>query len=52
MVIQVVPLVIAVVGLLMWAMGSNAKVCEAGRILFFCGAFAFTMHAGGKALTF
>jgi hypothetical protein len=52
MVISIVPLIIAIVGLLMWALGSNQKVCEAGRIMFFCGAFAFTMHAGGKSLSF
>jgi hypothetical protein len=52
MVISIVPLIIAIVGLLMWALGSNQKVCEAGKLMFFSGVLVFTMHAGGKTFSF
>ncbi len=43
MLIAIFPLLIAVLGLLMWALAtSNAKVAEAGKILFFCGALITT----------
>lgn len=41
--IAILPLIIAVVGLLLWALASNPKVAEVGRIMFFCGAFVVTM---------
>jgi hypothetical protein len=39
MLIAIYPLAIAIAGLLLWAMASNPKAQEAGRILFFCGTF-------------
>lgn len=50
MVVAIYPLVIAVVGLLMWVLSSNPKVSEAGKILFFCGALVLTMALGSKTL--
>jgi len=35
----VVPLLVLVVGALVYALASNAKVQEMGRIAFFCGLF-------------
>lgn len=40
MVIALVPLFVAIVGLLMWCLASNGKVAEIGKILFFCGTLA------------
>lgn len=45
-----IPLLIAIVGLLLWALSSNPKVAEAGRILFFCGAFVTTAQLGHQKL--
>lgn len=35
MIVAIWPLAILIVGLLMWALSANAKISEAGRILFF-----------------
>lgn len=40
-------LIVAVVGMLLYALATNAKVAEIGRILFFCGALTFTLALGG-----
>lgn len=45
-----IPLLIAILGLLMWALSANPKVAEAGRILFFCGAFVTTLQLGHQKL--
>lgn len=39
--IIVLPLLVAVVGLLMYALSVNPKLQEVGRIMFFCGTLAF-----------
>lgn len=41
-------LLVAVVGLLMYALSANPKLSEAGRIMFFCGLLAFLL--GDQAL--
>lgn len=51
MIIAYVPLLIALIGLLLWALASNATVKEAGRILFFCGVFFTVYHFAGKTTT-
>lgn len=33
-------ILVALIGLLLYALSSNTKVAEVGRILFFCGALA------------
>jgi hypothetical protein len=48
MLIAIFPLVILIVGLLLWVLASNPKVSEAGRLLFFCGAFVLTWKLGGE----
>lgn len=40
------PLLIALVGLLMYALATNSKVIEIGRIMFFCGLLAFLLGGG------
>ena len=50
MLIAVIPLLIMIVDLLLWVLASNAKVSEAGRLLFFCGAFVLTWRLGGETL--
>jgi hypothetical protein len=44
-----VPLLVALVGLLMYALATNAKLVRIGEVLFFCGALVtlFTV-AGGR----
>jgi Na+/phosphate symporter len=39
LIIILIPLLIALVGLLMYAFSANPKLVEVGRILFFCGMF-------------
>lgn len=38
------PLLVAVIGLLMYALCSNPKLQEVGRIMFFCGTFVCLLH--------
>lgn len=42
MLIAIVPVLVLIAGLLLWILASNPKLAEAGRILFFCGAFLTT----------
>ena len=49
-VIAIVPLLVAVVGLLMWFVSGNGKVQELGRLLFFCGALVTLFVMGGKVV--
>jgi Na+/phosphate symporter len=51
MLIAVIPLMFVIVGLLMWALCSNAKLQEAGRIMFFCGLLVLTFSLAGKTVT-
>lgn len=37
MLIAIVPLVVAIIGALVYALASNAKAVELGRALFWCG---------------
>lgn len=39
MITILIPLLIALIGLLMYAFAANPKLSEIGRILFFCGMF-------------
>jgi hypothetical protein len=49
MIIAVAPLVLAIVGLLVWVMAANPKASEAGKILFFCGVLALALSFSGKS---
>lgn len=53
MLIAIWPLVVAVIGALIYALASNSKASELGRIVFFCGFFwlvytlvGHTLHLG------
>ena len=50
MAIAVFPLLIAVVGLLMWFISSNPKVSECGKILFFVGMLALALAESTKSV--
>lgn len=50
--VAVVPLLMAVAGLLMWALSSNAKVSRAGEIRFFCGSLALALSLASKQIHF
>lgn len=39
MITILIPLLVALIGLLMYAFAANGKLVEIGRILFFCGMF-------------
>lgn len=47
-----IPVLVAVLGLLIYVLASNPKVCEIGRILFFCGAFVTTLLLAGQTHKF
>lgn len=52
MLIILLPLLVMVIGCLMYAFAANPKVQELGRILFFVGAFFTVWGASGKVLAF
>jgi Na+/phosphate symporter len=43
-------LVVALAGLLLYALASNPKLVEIGRILFFCGVLVFTLAIGRQTV--
>jgi hypothetical protein len=43
-------LLIALIGVLMYALCANAKLAEIGRILFFCGMLAFLLGVPGQTI--
>jgi Na+/phosphate symporter len=49
MLLVIWPLLIAVIGVLMYALCSNPKLAEIGRIIFFCGFFFTVAVLAGKA---
>lgn len=46
------PLVVALLGLLVYLLASNPKVQEIGRIIFFCGLFWLVFLFAGHTLRF
>lgn len=53
MLIALFPVILLVAGLFVWFMAANAKVSEAGKIMFFCGLLVltfvcakYTVHVG------
>ncbi len=48
--IAIVPLLILVVGLLLYALSSNAKVAELGRLAFVCGLLVVCMTMASKVI--
>jgi len=52
MFISVVPLLLMVVGVLVYVLSANGKSQELGRILFAAGAFAFAFAYAAKTISF
>jgi Na+/phosphate symporter len=50
MLIAIVPLIVMVLGLVVWFVSSNPKVSEAGRLAFFCGLLVLTMVLAKETL--
>ncbi len=44
------PLLVAIVGLLVYILAANPKASELGRLMFFCGVLVVTLAYGGHAL--
>lgn len=49
--VVLLPLLVAVVGVLMYALATNPKVAEMGRIAFFAGLLAFLLLGGDQVIT-
>jgi hypothetical protein len=49
--IVLLPLLVAVVGVLMYALATNPKVAEMGRIAFFAGLLAFLLIGGDQVIS-
>ena len=45
------PLLVALIGALVYALSTNGKVAEMGRIGFFCGLLAFLLQAGERLIS-
>lgn len=48
--IVILSLLIAICGLLLYALSANPRVGEIGRIMFFCGLFVFLLQFGQGAV--
>lgn len=46
---MILAILIAVVGLLMYALATNAKIVEIGRIMFWTGLLSFLLGGGANA---
>ena len=44
MLVAYLPIIAIVVGVLAYALSTNAKIAEIGRILLFCGLLALLLH--------
>lgn len=49
--IILIPLLVAIVGLLMYALSVNGKIVEIGRIMFGCGLLVVLFHLGGNVVS-
>ena len=49
--VVLLPVLIAVIGLLMYALASNAKVVEIGRLAYFAGLLAFLLLGGDQVIS-
>jgi hypothetical protein len=49
-VVILVPLLCTIVGLLLYALSANARVSEAGRLLYFAGVFVTLLALQGHAV--
>lgn len=51
MTLVLLPILVCVLGLLMYVLASNGKVQELGRIMFFCGLFVTLLLAPHGSLS-
>jgi hypothetical protein len=49
--IVLIPLLVALIGLLMYALASNPKLVRIGEIMFFAGLFVFLFQLGPQWTT-
>ena len=52
MLIAIIPVLMIVIGVLMYALSSNAKVAEIGRLMTAAGLFALAFAMSGKTISF
>jgi Na+/phosphate symporter len=45
-----IPILILVIGLVLYFIASNPKVTEVGKIMFFCGLFVTTWQLAGRTV--
>jgi len=50
MLIAIIPLIVLLLGALVYALASNPKAAEMGRIAFLCGLFVLTWVLAGKTV--
>lgn len=48
--IILLPLLIAIIGVLAYALASNPKLSEIGRIMFACGLLVFLLRFSGEVV--
>jgi Na+/phosphate symporter len=51
MLIAIIPFIVLIVGLLMYALAANPKISEIGRIMFFCGLLALCFTFARQTLS-
>lgn len=47
----IIPILVAIVGLVTYCLAANPKAAEVGRILFFCGAFVVCLVFSGQGIS-
>lgn len=52
MFVAIIPLIVAIVGLLMFALSANTKVVEIGKIMFWTGLLVTLFVSSGKTVKF
>ncbi len=52
MLITIIPFLVAIIGLLMFALSSNSKVAEIGKIMFWTGLLVTLFVSSGKTVKF
>jgi hypothetical protein len=50
MFIAVIPLLVAIIGLLMYILATNTKVAEIGRLMFACGLLALMFASARESI--
>jgi hypothetical protein len=50
MITLLLPALVMLVGLLLYAFAQNPKLVEVGRLAFFCGLFVLTLALGSKSI--